>query len=292
MNTMQDRLNEKALAFIMRRLTCNPKHDETRTILNHLIKNAIIVPYPSYGNVVYDLCDGYFYPTIKKQMQLSHDAFVSFFERNLKQYFFHDHLQSISDDETTPNAFFWNNPWFPRGDARALYAFVNYFKPKTFLEVGVGNSTKIARKAISDFGLATTIKSIDPAPRADVSGFSDEVIYESVTNADLKIFQNLESSDILFIDGSHISHAGTDVPFFFLNVFPLLAQGVVVHIHDIFLPWEYGEAMLMRGFNEQHMLAAMIANSRSWEVLFPVHYASRTGIIKQGGGSFWIRKTS
>jgi hypothetical protein len=293
MKDMQDRLNRKALEIIMRKLKRDSNSEETQAVLNHLIRNSIIVPYPIYGKIVYDLPEGYSYPTIEKMMRTDHDVYVSFFEKNLKQYFFHENLDSIPEEETTPDAFFWSNPWFPRGDAKTLYSFVSMLEPRTFLEVGVGNSTKIARKAIQDFGLSTRIKSIDPAPRADVSAFSDEVIKESVTDADLKTFEDLRSGDILFIDGSHVCHAGTDVPFFFLNVFPILPKGIVVHIHDIFLPWEYGEAMLLRGFNEQHMLAAMIGNTQTWEILFPVHYASRTGIITgAGGGSFWIRKTS
>lgn len=48
--------------------------------------------------------------------------------------------------------------------------------PATYLEVGSGNSTRFARRAITVHGLRTRIVSIDPEPRAVVDELCDEVV--------------------------------------------------------------------------------------------------------------------
>lgn len=286
---MHERLTKKALEPILRKLRLDGIDRDG--IATHLANEAIIVPHPGYGQIVYDVPAEYTFPILKDRMDAEQAVYEAFFQDNLAEFYFHKNLNDVPDDGLlTSELFFWNNGYFPRGDARSLYAIISSFTPKLFLEIGVGNSTRIARKAIQDFNLSTKIKSIDPAPRADITAYSDEVINESVTDSSLATFRELVAGDILFIDGSHVCQVGTDVPFFFLNVFPILAEGVIVHIHDVFLPWEYYEAMRIRHYNEHHMLGAMLMNSLSWEILFPVHYANQTKIIPNGGGSFWFKK--
>ena len=72
----------------------------------------------------------------------------------------------------------------------------------------------------------------------------------------------LGSGDILFIDGSHLAMPGTDVDYLCTQVLPVLAPGVVIHVHDIFLPNGYPQAWLWRGYTEQAMLAAMLGGGR------------------------------
>ena len=251
---------------------------------------AIIVPNPGYGEIVHDLPDDYAFPGMTKLFEAKFDGFCQYFKENLEPFFHHELLRSIPSEQVNEQDFYWKNVYYPEGDARTLYAMLAHLKPSKMIEVGVGNSTKMARKAINDFSLGTKIISIDPTPRADIHGFTDVHLQQSVTDVDLKCFDVLKSGDILFIDGSHVSHCGTDVPHFALNILPRLRPGVYVHIHDIFLPWEYHEDFRIRHYNEQHVFGALITCENCWETVFPVHYMQRKGAIPFGGGALWIRK--
>ena len=77
----------------------------------------------------------------------------------------------------------------------------------------------------------------------------------------MRVFTELAAGDILFIDSSHVSKAGSDVNFLFFDVLPRLAEGVLVHVHDILWPFEYPERWLRqrRGWNESFLLRAFLA---------------------------------
>jgi hypothetical protein len=72
-------------------------------------------------------------------------------------------------------------------DAVALYGMLFEFRPKRFVEVGSGYSTKFARRAIDDHSLRSCITSIDPAPRAEIDKLCDSIIRQPL-ELDLTIF--------------------------------------------------------------------------------------------------------
>jgi Methyltransferase domain len=189
-------------------------------------------------------------------------------------------------DDTTP---YWHNPFFSGGDGRYACAFAAHFVPAKILEVGSGNSTKFFRHAINKFGLNTRICCIDPAPRADVTSVADDIITETVLTVNLSLFDSLASNDILFWDGSHLTLNGSDVIRLFLEIVPRLREGVLLHLHDIQLPFEYNETFSDRGYAEQYMLAVYLLNSGDTKILLPLYYLYRVGGIKHGGVSFWMR---
>ena len=96
-----------------------------------------------------------------------------------------------------------------------------------------------ARHAIRTGNLKTTIMSIDPKPRAEIDSLCDRVMRLPLELCDLNLFRELEPGDILFFDGSHRIFANSDVTVFFIEVLPRLKPGVLVHVHDIFLPADY-----------------------------------------------------
>ena len=213
-----------------------------------------------------------------------------------------------SKDETNADNPTWNNEYLPGLDIIGLYGIVSEFKPRNYIEVGSGNSTKVARKAIVENKLNTKIISIDPFPRANIDHLSDEVIRMPFENlVDYKIiFDNLDVNDILFIDNSHRLFSNSDVMIFFLEILPYLKKGVIVHVHDIYLPYDYPQFMCDRFYNEQYMLAmAIIANPDKYEILLPNYFISvdkelSTTIeyiwsnenmksAEKHGGSFWFR---
>ncbi len=212
-----------------------------------------------------------------------------------------------STAESNENLPAWNNGFLPGLDIVALYTFLRSKQPALYLEIGSGNSTKVARKAVLDGQLATKIVSIDPFPRAQIDHLADEVIrrpFEQVADM-AALASRFKAGDILFIDNSHRVLPNSDATVCFLELIPRLAPGVIVHIHDIYLPYDYPQDMCDRFYSEQYMLAMMLlANPEKYQVLFPCFFVSEdkqlrapladiwnhenTQGVEQHGGSFWF----
>jgi hypothetical protein len=184
----------------------------------------------------------------------------------------------------------WINEWFAGLDTLALYGFVAERKPSLYIEVGSGISTCIVRKAISDLNLSTRIFSVDPHPRAEIDAICDEIIREPLERTDLAFIDDLGAGDILFIDGSHRSFMNSDVTVLFLEILPRLRRGVAVHIHDIFLPFDYPLERAHWFYSEQYLLAAsLLAGHGNYEVLLPNYYVTSTESVRRVTDEFWNR---
>lgn len=204
----------------------------------------------------------------------------------------------------------WNNNFLPGLDIVAMYSMLREFNPANYIEIGSGNSTKVARKAIVEGDLQTKITSIDPYPRATIDDLADKVIrqpLETIENFDF--ITNLEAGDVLFIDNSHRALPNSDVTVSFLELLPQLKPGVIVHVHDIYMPYDYPQFMCDRAYNEQYVLAAFfLANSQRYKTLMPNYFVSEDkelsavlepiwnhpnllGVEKHGG-SFWFEVQS
>lgn len=174
----------------------------------------------------------------------------------------------------------FENSYYESPDAEVLYAMVRLHRPTRVIEVGSGNSTMLFREAIKDAGLRTRLISIDPHPRKDIEGCADEVLRQRVEDIDLEArFGTLAKGDFLFIDSSHRIEPGNDVVRLFLNVLPTLGDGAIVHVHDVFLPFEYPRDWIVDqrwNWNEQYLLQAMLQGSTDFEVLWAGHYIQRT----------------
>ncbi len=198
-----------------------------------------------------------------------------------------------SKEETSPDNPVWNNEYLPGLDIIGLYGMIAEFKPKHYMEVGSGNSTKVARKAINDNRLSTEITSIDPFPRANIDHLADEVIrmpFENLKNYKVLI-DKLSANDILFIDNSHRLFPNSDVMIFFLEILPFLKKDVIVQIHDIYLPYDYPQFMCDRYYNEQYILAAtLLANPEKYKILLPLYFISMDDELKKSLDHFWKNK--
>jgi hypothetical protein len=166
----------------------------------------------------------------------------------------------------------WGQSWFPRLDGAAAYALVRRHVPGRIIEVGSGHSTRMLVRAAADAGGNTRIICIDPPPRAALRGLEVEWRERVLGEADLELFAALEPGDIAFFDSSHILWPGTDVDMMLNRILPLLAPGVLVHIHDILLPDPYPAAWNWRGYTEQNGLAGWLLGG-GCEVVFASHYA-------------------
>ena len=167
----------------------------------------------------------------------------------------------------------WGQDWFPRLDGAALYSMVRERQPRCIVEVGSGHSTRFMAEAVKDGVLTTKITTIDPAPRATISALDITAIQSTVEQAGMEPFEQLAAGDILFIDSSHILMPGSDVDYLFNRVLPTLPSGLIVHIHDIYLPDDYPLRWAWRGYNEQQGVAALLQGS-GFEILFSSHYAA------------------
>jgi predicted O-methyltransferase YrrM len=163
----------------------------------------------------------------------------------------------------------WEQDWFPRLDAAVAYAMVGRRRPRRIVEVGSGHSTRVLARAVADSGLATEVTAIDPAPRADLRGLPIRFVRAPVQEAGIEPFADLAAGDVLFIDSSHVLMPGSDVDFLLSRVLPLLPAGVLVHVHDVFLPDDYPAAWAWRGYNEQLGVAALLG---AWRPLFASRY--------------------
>lgn len=236
---------------------------------------------------------------------------VDVYKTMLKSFLkYKDNLQSIKDSkiETNENFPAWNNGFLPGLDIVGIYGMLAEVKPKVYFEIGSGNSTKVARKSITDNNLTTKIISLDPFPRTNIDHLSDEVIrkpIEDIDNYDF-IIDSLNENDILFIDNSHGVYPNSDAMICFMEILPRLKKGVIVHFHDIYLPYDYPQFMCDRYYNEQYMLAAFImSGEKKYKVLLPNFYISENkelssiiseiwehpnlNNVERHGGSFWLQ---
>lgn len=210
-----------------------------------------------------------------------------------------------NDDQTS---YYYSNDQYPVLDAEFLHAALLHFQPKHVIEVGSGFSSLVTahvNRTLLENSMSFTC--IEPYPRQfltdGVPGIT-HLLQQKVEDVDLSVFDSLDRGDILFIDSSHVSKTGSDVNFLFFEVLPRLKSGVLVHIHDIFLPDEYPERWVIdegRNWNEQYVLRAFMQFNSAWRVVWSAHYMGtrHTGAVQKtfprfpklgGGGSFWIER--
>lgn len=217
-------------------------------------------------------------------------------------------IWSIQDSKKETDAIqpTWNNGFLPGLDIIGIYTLLAEYKPKKYIEIGSGNSTKVAYKAKNEQKLATKIISIDPMPRAEIDNLADKVVRKPFEDIDFDILEELEENDILFVDNSHRILPNSDSMVFFLEILPKLKKGVIVHIHDIYLPYDYPQFMCDRFYSEQYGLAMyLLANPKKYETILPNYFIyedkelsdliapiwehENLNGVEKHGGSYWIR---
>lgn len=203
-----------------------------------------------------------------------------------------------------PREFYLHNSQFGWIDALALYCLIRHYQPRTIVEVGSGFSTRLSARALAANGSGQLI-AIEPYPDAHLAALPGvtTLLATPVQEVELAVFTALTANDIVFIDSTHVARTGGDVPFLYLEVLPRLQPGVLVHIHDIFLPSEYPRAWLTDHhlfWNEQYLLHAFLLFNDAFEVLFASNFLGlrhpaevrRTFPTSPTttGGSFWLRR--
>lgn len=207
--------------------------------------------------------------------------------------------------------YYFDNPYFGHGSSIVLYSLMRHFHPRRIVEVGSGFSSA-AMLDVNDlfFGGDIPFTFIEPYPERLYSLLSvkdrerHHIIVESAQQVPPTVFGELESNDILFIDSSHVAKVGSDVVFLLTEILPALRTGVLVHIHDIYWPFEYPEDWVLRGtaWNEAYLVKAFLQFNSSFEILLFDSYLALhhpdlmreclPQFLPDGGSSLWLRRIS
>lgn len=211
-----------------------------------------------------------------------------------------------------PHQYYVHNTTFEAVDGEVLYCMIRRFKPERIFEIGSGNSTYLSAQAVlknkRESGCECELIAFEPYPNEVLArGFPglSRVIPVQAQDIPLSEFSRLKENDILFIDSSHVLKIGSDVQYEYLEVIPRLNRGVLVHLHDIFLPAEYRREWIFKNYkfwNEQYLLQAFLAFNDGFEVLWAGSYMHlkhpdklRAAFSSYEGdrtwpGSFWMRR--
>lgn len=201
----------------------------------------------------------------------------------LGQFDFAGELAKIPEQPASGRMYYYKNPNFAEGDAECLYSLIRLKRPKRIVEIGSGFSTMMARDAIEqnrseDAAYNCRHICIEPYEMQWLDSIAGlEVIRQKVEEVDSSIFGQLESDDILFIDSSHVIRPQSDVLTECLEILPILKPGVLIHIHDIFTPYDYLDHWLVdevKLWNEQYLLEAFLSCNPQFEIVLALNYLS------------------
>ncbi len=170
-------------------------------------------------------------------------------------------------------------------DAHVLWAVIRRMRPTRVLELGSGFSTLVSAAACAlnrADGHPVRFVAVDPFPGAVLTPVPpglDELRAARVQDVPFDEFRALGDGDVLFVDTTHTVKLGSEVNWLLLEILPELAPGVLVHLHDVFLPWEYPrEWAFERAYywTEQYLLQALLCENPRWEVMLASHHLART----------------
>jgi hypothetical protein len=168
-----------------------------------------------------------------------------------------------------------DNPMFGLADAAIYHSVLRELRPRRLVEVGSGFSSAIALDTADRHLPDLEFTFVEPYPERLLGLLDDadrdrcRLVRSPVQDVPIETFTSLGDGDLLFIDSTHVSKAGSDVNWLVFEVLPRLADGVIVHFHDIFWPFEYPEAWLRegRGWTENYLLRAFLTYNERFRVL-------------------------
>ncbi len=208
--------------------------------------------------------------------------------------------------------YYYNNRYFSLADARLLNFMIKKYQTKKIIEIGSGLSTCVMLDT-NDYSLNYNldITCIEPYPKRLIENITQGGVKEQnniclyqnvVQNVDLDLFKKLEENDMLFIDSSHVAKVGSDVMYEYFDILPVLKSGVIIHVHDMFYPFEYPEEWIKQGraYNELYIVRALLMDSKKYKIIFfndmmVKKYYEKYQDYWMGnypifGGSLWLQK--
>jgi len=203
--------------------------------------------------------------------------------------------------------YYYVNGFYSYSDAILLYCMIRHLNPKKIIEIGSGFSSCVTLDTNEIF-MKNSINCtfIEPYPERLESLLKKDdnaTIYKKrLQEMPIEIFEELAKDDILFIDSTHVAKFNSDVNFVIHKILPVLANGVYIHFHDVFYPFEYPNEWLLEGraWNEQYILRAFLEYNNDFEiVLFNTYLENKYEkdikkrfplLYKNTGSSIWIKK--
>jgi hypothetical protein len=179
------------------------------------------------------------------------------------------------EDAPGRHRYHYGNDWFTGADAVWYAALLRDLRPRRVIEIGAGYSSALALDVDELYlGGRTSLTFVDPDPSrlrgiVPPSELAGRLVPSPVQDVPLERFDELEAGDILFVDSSHVLKAGSDVQHLVDEVYPRLAPGVLVHVHDVFWPFEYPASWLATGcsVNEAYAMRALLGRTTAWEIV-------------------------
>lgn len=210
------------------------------------------------------------------------DTEFEFVERTLAKFV--GEFQPRGTPSSNPTEYYLDNGNYGPVDAELLYAMIRELRPRRILELGAGYSTLVIASACRSNrteGSPPLFVSADPFPASflseDIDGV-DQFLPLGAREVDRALFASLAQNDILFVDTTHTVKTGSEVNHLILDVLPTLKAGVVVHFHDIFLPWEYPRIWLEEYhyyWAEQYLLQALLVENPRFQIVLAAHNLCR-----------------
>jgi predicted O-methyltransferase YrrM len=236
----------------------------------------------------------------------------------LTSHYMEEYERLLSYDKAHNNIY---GPGYPYLDSMLLYFIIRDVKPENYIEIGSGFSTYICALAAREnekIGSCLDMTCIDPFPQENLHKIPKvKILKEEIQNINLGFFDQLHRGDILFIDSTHIVKIDGDVPYLYLEIIPRLANGVIIHIHDIHFPYNipYPPQYYIFGnkrpvfWNEAMLLQAFLAYNDSYKIMMSLpllryfcegslkEHISNYQALDQNhahthNGSIWIEKRS
>jgi predicted O-methyltransferase YrrM len=236
---------------------------------------------------------GHYYSPVPSLAELERDA-PRIFDRSLRplrgvdlneprQLALLEQMAAFYDEQPFPETprdgtrYFFDNYWYGPADGLVLYSLIRLARPRRIIEVGSGFSSAVMLDTNERFmSREIELTFIEPDSSRlrkllkDEDDASVSIMEERIQHVDPDIVTQLAANDILFIDSSHVSKAGSDVNHIVFELLPRLAPGVLVHFHDVQYPFEYPQTWFELGisWNEPYVLRAFLQYNAQFRIAF------------------------
>jgi predicted O-methyltransferase YrrM len=213
----------------------------------------------------------------------------------------------LPSQPTPERRYYSDNVAFGVGDATVLQGMLRIHRPSRIVEIGSGYSSALILDEMERLP-ATTAVFVEPHSELLRSLMRDEDAARTVVvpcraqDLHVEVIEELRDGDLLFIDSTHVVRTGSDVCRIVLDLLPVVANGVIVHVHDIFWPFEQPRAWVEEGrqWGETYLIRAFLTANEQWQIVmfndwFQQHERDvirrrLPQMLENPGGSLWLRR--